>query len=241
MAKVAFCFLTYGNVSQPSLWAQFFTNKQDKHNIYIHPKEPFTDPTYHFEKYCINHCVSTRYAHISVVKATIELFKKALLDPENQYVVLLSESCIPLYNFDHVYTRIIETNSNIISRGYNNNMERCNDLTDGGFFDKNHFAKQNPCMILNRQTADFFIHNDFTYLFNDQFYAPDEHYFVNACHKFNIQYVNAPINYAHWEWNHQGRPKTYHELTIEEIINIRNQGFLFMRKIGKECRVPYIF
>jgi hypothetical protein len=241
MSKIAFCFLTYGNVSQPQLWKKFFNNNENKHNIYIHNKEPFIDETYHFHSYCIDNCVPTKYSHVSVVKATIELFKKALLDPENKYFVLLSETCIPLYNFGHIYNRIHEINGSIISCCNNNNTERFNDLTNHNFFDRNNFMKQNPCQILNRSTAEFFINNDFTYLFNDNFYAPDEHYFVNLCNKFNIAYVNAPINYAHWEWNHEGRPKTYYELSNEEVMNIRTQGFLFMRKISKECNVPSYF
>lgn len=241
MSKIAFCFLTYGNVSQPTLWKKFFNNHEDKYNIYIHNKEYFTDETQHFEKYCINNRVETKYAHISVVKATLELFKNAFLNPENQYFVLLSESCIPLYNFEHIYSRIQEANGNIIQSGYNNNMERYNGLTYENFFDRNNFAKQNPCLILNRPTTEFFINNNFEYLFNDNFYAPDEHYFVNLCIKFNIPYVNNNINYANWEINHQGRPKTYYNLTIEEINDIKSYGFLFMRKINKECNVPCYF
>ena len=241
MTKIAFCFLTYENVSQPTLWNNFFNNNKDKYNIYIHNKIPFTDENYHFEKYCIHNTVETRYAHISVVKATLELFKTAFLDAENQYFVLLSETCIPLYNFDHIYNRIKEINSNIIQVCNNNNIERFNDLTNFSFFDKNNFAKHNPCIILNRSTVEFFINNDFTFLFNDNFYAPDEHYFLNLCNKFNIHYVNNLTNYTHWEWNHEGRPKTYYELSVEEVIHLRKHGYMFMRKISKECNVPWCF
>ena len=238
MSKIAFCFLTYENVSQPELWNNFFSNKENKHSVYIHNKSFFIDEKYHFENFCIDNIVETKYAHISVVNATIELFKKALLDPENQFFVLLSETCIPLCNFDHLYNRVKELNSNILHVYDNNNTERFDYLLNPIFFDKNNFKKQNPCMILNRLTAKFFINNSFTYLFNENFYAPDEHYFVNLLNKYNIPYVNMPINYAYWEWNHQGRPKTYNELTIDEIIKIRSDGFLFMRKVSKDCNVP---
>jgi len=241
MSKIAFCFLTYENFSQPALWNNFFSNKQDKYNIYIHNKLPFIDYVYHNEKYCIDNCIATQYAHISVVKATIELFKKALLDPENKYFVLLSESCIPLYNFDDIYSMIQTKNTNIIDVVNNTNMERFNDLNYDNFFDKNNFAKQKPCTILNRTTAELFAYTDFTYLFNDNFYAPDEHYFINLCNKFSIPYLNSHINYSHWEWNHQGRPKTYNELTIEEVNHLKSQNYMFMRKIGKNCIVPLYF
>ena len=240
MTKIAFCFLTYENISQPELWNIFFSNKEDKHNIYIHNKSEFKDEKYSFDLFCIDNIVETKYAHISVIKATIEMFKKALLDNDNQYFVLLSETCIPLYSFEYIYNRIQKINSNIIQISNNNSIERFDDLTDTNFFDKNNFTKQSSCMILNRSTAEFFTNNDFTYLFNDNFYAPDEHYFVNLLHKYNIPYVNSPINYSHWEWNHIGRPKTYDELTMEEIMQIRSEGFIFMRKISKDCKLPLI-
>jgi len=241
MTKIAFCFLTYENLSQPTLWNNFFKNNQDKYNMYIHNKCPFIDNTYHFENNCINNCVETKYAHISVVKATLELFKKALLDNENQFFVLLSETCIPLFNFDHIYNRIQLINTNIFQVANNNSIERFNDIIDPNFFDKNIFLKQNPCIILNRLTVDFFVNYDFTYLFNDNFYAPDEHYFVNLCNKFSIPYVNANINYSYWEYNNKGRPKLYYNITNEEINAIKSDTFLFMRKIAKECNLPEYF
>jgi len=241
MKKIAFCFLTYENISKPELWNNFFFNKNSKCNIYIHNKYPFIDNNYHFEKYCIDNCVETKYAHISLIKATTELFKNAMADSENEYFVLLSESCIPLYNFDYIYNIIQEMNTNIIQSVCNNNMERFNDLTNQNFFNKNNFAKQNACMILNRSTANFFIKNDFTYLFSDNFYAPDEHYFVNLLNKYNIPYVNSNINYSYWEWNHTGRPKTYYQLTYDEIKDVKSNGFLFMRKINKDCILPHYF
>ena len=46
--KIALCFLTYGNLSQPKLWKNFIN---PKYNIYIHNKDKFTGE---FEKYCID-------------------------------------------------------------------------------------------------------------------------------------------------------------------------------------------
>ena len=37
--KIALCFLTYGNLSQPKLWEKFINSK---YNIYIHNKDDFT-------------------------------------------------------------------------------------------------------------------------------------------------------------------------------------------------------
>ena len=37
--KIALCFLTYDNLSQPKLWYNFINSK---YNIYIHNKDKFT-------------------------------------------------------------------------------------------------------------------------------------------------------------------------------------------------------
>ena len=34
--KIALCFLTYGNLSQPKLWSKIFNNNRYKLNVYLH-------------------------------------------------------------------------------------------------------------------------------------------------------------------------------------------------------------
>jgi hypothetical protein len=87
--KIALCFLTYDNLSQPKLWENFINSK---YNIYIHNKYKFTGI---FEQYCINNKVETKWGHISLVKATLNLFKEAFQTAENKFFILLSNTCIP--------------------------------------------------------------------------------------------------------------------------------------------------
>ena len=50
--KIALCFLTYDNLSQPKLWSKIFynINNKDKLNVYIHNKIPFVDKKYNLHK-----------------------------------------------------------------------------------------------------------------------------------------------------------------------------------------------
>ena len=89
--KIALCFLTYNNFSQPIIWESF---QYSKYNFYIHNKENFSGT---FQKYCIKNKVPTKWGNISLVKASINLFKEAFKFEENKYFVLLSDKCIPLY------------------------------------------------------------------------------------------------------------------------------------------------
>ena len=104
--KVAFCFLTVGDVLQPKLWERFFaTAPSEKYKIYCHPKEPQLVTSDFLRQSIISCPVPTQHGHISIVKATLSLFASAHDDdPDIQYFVLLSESTIPLLPFSQIYT-----------------------------------------------------------------------------------------------------------------------------------------
>jgi hypothetical protein len=252
--KIALCFLTYDNIAHPKLWKHFITSN---YNIYIHNKNEFTGE---FQKYCIKNKVETEWGHISLIKATLKLFKEAYQDTENEYFVLLSDKCIPLYNSDEIYNKINKLDNNIItcygpkSNGYSffpnwNNRQcesRFNSLNDKSFFDINMFKKQHQWMILKRNTIKFFIDNDYTYIFGNEFIVPDEHYFINIILKYNIPFINKSITFINREEGsdlkkYRKFPKTYSKLTNEMIKKILQIDTLFMRKVESECKLPTYF
>ena len=234
--KIALCFLTYNNLSQPKLWKNFINSK---YNIYIHNKDKFTG---FFEKYCINNKVKTKWGHISLVKATLKLFEEAFQQEENKYFVLLSDKCIPLYSANKIYNNIKNLDNNLIL-SYNLNRERYNSLADKFFFNENTFMKQNQWMVLKRDTVQHFIENDYTHIFGNNFLCPDEHYFINIINKFNISFINKKITYVNWSEKsdskkYREKPKTYSKLTNDNIVNILKSDVFFMRKVCPECNIP---
>ncbi|MBA0835967.1 hypothetical protein Goarm_008215 [Gossypium armourianum] len=54
------------------------------------------------------------WGKISMVDAERRLLAHALLDPDNLQFVLLSDSCVPLHNFDYVYNYLMHTNVSFI-------------------------------------------------------------------------------------------------------------------------------
>jgi len=238
MKKIALCFLTYNNLSQPKLWKKFINSK---YNIYIHNKDEFMGE---FKKNCIKNKVETKWADLSLIKATLNLFKEAI-KKKNEYFILLSDKCIPLYNADKIYDNIINLNNNLILN-YNQNRERYNSLADKTFFDEKTFMKQDQWMVLKRDTVKFFCENDYTHIFGDNFIVPDEHYFINIINKFNISLINKRITYVNWSENsdlekYKKLPKTYSKLTNKNIRKILKSDALFMRKVGSECNLPSYF
>ena len=80
--KIALCFITYDNLSQPKLWHRVISSNHSKLNVYIHNKCDFVDKEYNLEKYCIKNKVETKWGHISLIKATLALLREAFLDQD---------------------------------------------------------------------------------------------------------------------------------------------------------------
>uniref|UniRef100_A0A453NIZ3 Nucleotide-diphospho-sugar transferase domain-containing protein n=1 Tax=Aegilops tauschii subsp. strangulata TaxID=200361 RepID=A0A453NIZ3_AEGTS len=54
------------------------------------------------------------WGRVSMVDAEKRLLGNALLDIDNQFFVLLSDSCIPLHTFDYIYNYLMGTNVSFI-------------------------------------------------------------------------------------------------------------------------------
>lgn len=242
MRKIALCFLTYDNLSKPTLWKSLLEKTDNKFNVYLHNKFTFQDNDTNFDKYCIDTIVPTKWGNISLIRATLKLFEAAFQNKENEYFVLLSDKCIPLYDLNTIYHKIVSIDKNIISNSSSNNR-RFSTFQDKDFFEESKFVKQGQFMILKRDSVKWFILNDYTHVFGEHFEAPDEHYFVNLCEKFNISYLNKAVTYVNWDEGDKGHPKEYFTLTEEDIKEIKNNSgyhnhVLFIRKINKDCKLP---
>ncbi|VVA94276.1 unnamed protein product [Arabis nemorensis] len=110
--KVAFMFMTRGPLPLAPLWETFFQGHEGLFTIYVH-----TDPSYN-ESMPQGSVFNGRripskkvdWGNANMVEAERRLLANALLDINNERFVLLSESCIPLFNFTTIYSYL--TNSN---------------------------------------------------------------------------------------------------------------------------------
>ncbi|KAL0353264.1 UNVERIFIED_CONTAM: Glycosyltransferase BC10 [Sesamum angustifolium] len=113
--KIAFLFLLRRNLPLDFLWENFFENV-DKRNfsIYIHSEPGFvfdestTRSTVFFDRQLKN-SIKVAWGEASMIEAERLLFEAALEDPANQRFVLLSDSCVPLYNFSYIYKYLMDS------------------------------------------------------------------------------------------------------------------------------------
>nr|GMD06956.1 glycosyltransferase BC10-like isoform X1 [Ipomoea batatas] len=111
--KVAFLFLARRNLPLDFLWRSFFQNADSANfSIYIHSEPGFafdksTTSSPFFYNRQLKNSIKVAWGQSSMIEAERLLLNAALEDPANQRFVLLSESCVPLYNFSYVYAYLM--------------------------------------------------------------------------------------------------------------------------------------
>ncbi|XP_039064945.1 glycosyltransferase BC10-like [Hibiscus syriacus] len=112
--KIAFLYLTPGTLPFEPLWDKFFRGHEGRFSVYVHASR---EKPVHYSDYFIGRDIrsdSVAWGKISMIDAERRLLANALLDPDNQQFVLLSDSCVPLHNFDYVYNYLIHTNMSFL-------------------------------------------------------------------------------------------------------------------------------
>ncbi|CAK9171393.1 unnamed protein product [Ilex paraguariensis] len=114
--KVAFLFLTRGHLPLAPLWEKFFKGHEGFYSIYVHSQQSFNgtvpeDSVFHGRSIPSKH---VEWGMFNMIEAERRLLANALLDFSNQRFVLLSESCIPLFNFTAIYTYLINSTKTFV-------------------------------------------------------------------------------------------------------------------------------
>ncbi|XP_052735134.1 glycosyltransferase BC10 isoform X4 [Vigna angularis] len=111
--KIAFLFLVRRNLPLDFLWDAFFQNGDvSRFSIYVHSTPGFvldesTTRSQFFYGRQISNSIQVLWGESSMIQAERLLLEAALEDPSNQRFVLLSDSCVPLYNFSYVYNYVM--------------------------------------------------------------------------------------------------------------------------------------
>ncbi|XP_054820237.1 uncharacterized protein LOC129319257 [Prosopis cineraria] len=114
--KVKFMFLTKGPVLLAPLWERFFEGNEGLYSIYVHSHPSFNETLPQSSVFYGRRIPSkeVKWGEISMVEAERRLLANALLDFRNRRFVLLSESCIPLFNLSTVYNYLVKSRKNFV-------------------------------------------------------------------------------------------------------------------------------
>ncbi|CAH8364625.1 unnamed protein product [Eruca vesicaria subsp. sativa] len=267
VVKVAFMFLTGGRLPLASLWDKFFEGHEGFYSIYIHTHPSFKDYYPETSAFYSRRIPSqpVYWGTSSMVDAERRLLANALLDESNQRFVLLSDSCIPLFNFTTIYDYLTDTNLSFIGsyddprksgRGrYNPKMYPQINIT--------HWRKGSQWFETTRELALHIISDTVYYKIFDQHCKPpcymDEHYIPTLVHMLHGEMSsNRTLTWVDWSkaGPHPGR-FIWPDITDEFLNRIRftdecayygrdgenittSKCFLFARKFTKETLEPLL-
>jgi hypothetical protein len=241
--KIAFCFLTYDLIIRYDLWNRFFEDiDPEKYYLFIHPKniEKYPNLNYTFQYNIVkNRVKTTAKDNISIVHATLQLLKEAYQSDEKiTHFIFLSQSCIPLYSFNTIYNIVIQLPNSILSYIDKNRKERYFQLSNNvkKIINYSDFVKQQPNMILTREDLNLLLINNYTTHFTNMT-CPDEHYFINVLlHILKRKIIKKQIHFCNFDLS-RTQALEFNNIDKNLINNIRNLGFLFMRKAVKNSNI----
>ncbi|XP_010929377.1 glycosyltransferase BC10 isoform X1 [Elaeis guineensis] len=231
--KIAFMFLSPGSLPFEKLWEKFFLGHEGRFSIYVHASR---EKPVHVSPLFIGRDIRSdkvAWGKISMVDAEKRLLANALQDTDNQHFVLLSESCIPLHNFDYVYSYLMETNISFIDcfndpgpHGVGRYSEHMSPVIE-----KKDWRKGAQWFSVKRKHAVLILADSLYYTnlklycrpgFEGRYCYSDEHYLPTLLHIFD------PTGIANWSVTHvdwsEGKwhPKSYkaQDVTFELLKNI---------------------
>ncbi|XP_064939832.1 glycosyltransferase BC10 isoform X3 [Musa acuminata AAA Group] len=118
--KIAFLFLARSNLPLDFLWHAFFQNaEEDKYSIYVHSEPGFvfdrttTRSPFFFGRQ-IQDSIKVVWGEATMIEAERLLFAAALKDPANRRFALISDSCVPLYNFSYIYNYVMSSSKSFV-------------------------------------------------------------------------------------------------------------------------------
>ncbi|KAI7986231.1 Glycosyltransferase BC10 [Camellia lanceoleosa] len=247
--KIAFMFLTRGYLPLAPLWERFFEGNENLFSIYVHALPSFNG-TVSSESVFQGRRIPSKPAEwgkVNMVEAERRLLANALLDFSNEHFVLLSESCIPLYNFSTVYSYIMNSNKTFIEvydlpgavgRGrYNHKMRPIIKIEQ--------WRKGSQWFEINRELAIEVV-SDRRYfpLFRRYCKPPcysDEHYMPTFVYtKFARKNSNRTLTWVDWA---KGGPHPTRfvrtDVTPDLLMRMRNEGHCAYN--GRRTSMCYMF
>nr|CAB3493364.1 unnamed protein product [Digitaria exilis] len=263
--KVAFMFLAHGPLPLAPLWERFFRGNEGRYSIYVHTmplyRANFTSDSVFYRRQIPSKAV--QWGQMTMCDAERRLLANALLDISNEWFVLVSESCIPLFDFNTTYQYLQNSSQSFVmsiddpgpdGRGrYNLNM--------APEVEFEQWRKGWQWFEVNRELAVSIVRDTIYYPKFKQFCVPgcyaDEHYIqtmltIEATHSL----ANRTVTWVDWSRGgpHAAHPATFGrgDITDEFLRGIREGGtcmyndqhstmcFLFARKFAPSALEPLL-
>jgi hypothetical protein len=248
--KVAFLFLTRGPLPFAPLWERFFRGHDGLFSVYVHALPGYAGRYRRSSPFHGREIPSrdVSWGSITLVDAEKRLLANALLDWSNQRFVLVSESCVPVFNFRTVYEYLVNSAHSYVE-SYNIDVPQCAGRYNPRMAPEvreEQWRKGSEWFELSRELAvDVVADQRYYALFRRHCTPscyPDEHYIPTYLHlRHGARNANRTVTWVDWSRGGPhparfGRAAT----TAGLVAAIRNNGTRCLYN-GKPTTVCYLF
>ncbi|CAI7883610.1 unnamed protein product, partial [Closterium sp. NIES-54] len=216
--KIAFLFIVRGALPLAPVWERFFKGHQGRYSVHVHVSTPnFTlDDVVHSPSFKGTQVPGVRisWGGPNLIRAEKRLLAAALEDPGNQRFVLVSDKCLPIFNFTYVWDYLFATNVSFIT-SYESGWRWV--FTMAPTIKRHQFRKGSQWFSLTRAHAALIVRDRKYYdLFVETFSEiPDESYIQTVLAIEDPENVDTrSVLYVHWGGAISRHPASY---TPEEI------------------------
>ncbi|DAC81788.1 TPA_asm: glycosyltransferase [Monosiga MELD virus 2] len=234
--KVAFLFLMVNDHKQSSLWEDFFRTADGNFNcsIYVNVKYPENIDSFLKRHIIPSNYTDTKWGSIGLVQAQIELYKEALKDDANTHFCLLSDSCIPLYNFNETVKRLSERGNSVYEFREQSVYSQMKQIVSKDI--SQNLVKHHQWIHLTRESVEVVVRNELRLKEFECLFCPDEK-FIGTILKINkVHYNRIMTTNVTWIAG-QMHPKSWNVLTEKDINYARARGSIFLRKVTNSLQV----
>jgi len=245
MVKIALLFLTINDVYHADYWQDFLAGHENQYSIYVHAKNGVPSDSF-FKPFELSTTVPTTWANS--MRGEIRLLQEALKDRNNKKFIMLSETTIPLSDFDDVYNTVLATSKSIFvyhvnPHQYPNNA--CYKKRNLLLIPEPFRYKNSQWVILNRKHAQLmaadkeYIDIIATYEADNELYPAT---FLASQGRLN---EIEPVDKTYVNWSKPGpHPFLFSHLDKAGervcIIKAIQQGYLFARKFAEHADLSFL-
>lgn len=243
--KIAFLFLTRGDLTQPQVWREYFGSAPDHVSIFTHAKHPDELKSGVLENQRVLEPIPTRWGDISLVQASVNLLMAALENSANEWFILLSESCAPIKPLSHLMR---ELRYEPQARMYWQTLEEIQAATPDKARRIGNLPSVTPAhcrfhsqwWLLNREVAEAVTEDDFCPHFSEVF-APDELYFGTVLrmkgYPLETRMVRKNITRVSWTGRDTPHPEIFDHVDRRLAAEFALSECNFARKFSISCNL----
>ncbi|KQK11901.2 hypothetical protein BRADI_1g00400v3 [Brachypodium distachyon] len=251
--KVAFLFLTRGPLPFARLWERFFHGHQGLYSVYVHALPDYNTSSSNISSSSPFYgrqipSQEVSWGSITLVDAEKRLLANALLDFSNERFLLVSESCVPVFNFPTVYEYLVNSAQSYVE-SYNMDVPQCAGRYNPRMAPdvlEEQWRKGSEWFEVSRELAvDVVSDRRYYAVFRKHCTPscyPDEHYIPTYLHLVHgPRNANRTVTWV--DWSRGGpHPARYGKgtVTAEFLQAIRNNGTQCLYN-GKPTTVCYLF